>query len=231
MSSEVLKLLLLLLTTRKEDPFRVAVEDKLLLKLLLREPRNKFACSRKEETSLLIWVLEASLLELSPLPAPQGLRRLFQVCKAAMRYSPGLSTTISWICCLLQTPPLLGKCLQFHEVILPPSAVACYDDHVLPTTISQDRQRRKPTPVSICRDFLFPHPAGEGCCASYAFALPILTAESGREEGGRVKHHSPSRAIVLPPAKRPDQPPRLGLPGPPGPVRSQATAGLPTGVR
>lgn len=31
-----------------------------------------------------------------------------------------LSAAIGWICCLLQTPPLLGKSLRCHEVILPP---------------------------------------------------------------------------------------------------------------
>lgn len=61
MNCEVLKLLSLL-TKGKEDPLRVAVEEKLLLKPLLHEPRNKLACCRKEETSLIIWVLRASLL-------------------------------------------------------------------------------------------------------------------------------------------------------------------------
>lgn len=79
----------------------------------------------------LTWVLGARLLEPSPLPAPQGPGRLSEVCKAATRYSPGLSTLISWICRLLQTPPLLGKRSQFHEAILPRGAAACYDDHAL----------------------------------------------------------------------------------------------------
>lgn len=73
-----------MLTKWKEDLFRVAVEEKLLLKLLRQEGRDKPACCRKEEMSLIIGVLGANLMEPSPLPALQGLRRLSEVCKAAV---------------------------------------------------------------------------------------------------------------------------------------------------
>lgn len=72
MTSEILKLWGCCLTNRNDDP----LEEKPLLKLLLCEPRHRLACCRKEETAHYLGAGSQCVGE-SPLPAPQGLRRLW----------------------------------------------------------------------------------------------------------------------------------------------------------
>lgn len=181
-SSQVVELLLL--TKCKENPFRVAVEKKLLLKPLLHEPRNKLACCRKRgdvshylgagsqsvravssscstRTEASLWGMQSSNTILP---------RLINRYRLDLLFAP--DSTFAWKVLAI---PWGNSSSQRRGLLRRPCA----------PTISRGRKWKKPTPISMCCSFLFLHPAGEGCCASHAFALAIVTAVGlGGRSGG-----------------------------------------------